>query len=71
LINADGTLTCGPASPVGTNPIDIAINGNLAYVDDVVSGEISLCSVGTLGALTGCAPTGSATFSGPVQIAIH
>jgi hypothetical protein len=71
LINADGTLTCGPASPVGTNPIDIAINGNLAYVDDVVSGEISLCLVGTLGALTGCAPTGSATFSGPVQIAIH
>jgi hypothetical protein len=73
LINAGGTLSCGPTSPVGTNPIDIAINGSLAYVDDFVNGEIYLCPVGTLGALMPpcTVPAGSATFSGPVQIAIH
>ena len=70
LINADGTLSCGPASPVGTNPIDVAINGNLAYVDDTANGEMYVCSVGTLGALTGCTP-GSTTFNAPIQIAIN
>jgi hypothetical protein len=73
-INADGTLSCGPASPVGmgTDPVDIAINGSYAYVDDLLSGVIYLCSVGAGGALTGCTvPTGSTTFSGPAQIAIH
>ena len=72
LINANGTLSCGPPSPVGTNPIDVAINGNLAYVDDTLNDDIYLCSVGTGGLLTGCTvPAGSATFNGPVQIAIH
>jgi hypothetical protein len=72
LINAGGALSCGPPSSVSANPIDIAINGSLAYVDDVVNGEIYLCPVGTLGALMPCTvPTGSTTFSAPIQIAIH
>ena len=72
LINAGGALSCGPPSSVSANPIDIAINGSLAYVDDVVNGEIYLCPVGTLGALMPCTvPAGGATFNGPVQIAIH
>jgi hypothetical protein len=74
-INADGTLSCGPTSAVGmgTAPVDIAINGSHAYVDDLGSGDIYLCSVGTGGALTGCTvPIGSTTFNNaPLQIAIH
>jgi hypothetical protein len=68
---AAGTLSCGPTSSVGGAPVDIAINGSYAYVDDFVTGAIDLCSVVTGGALTGCIPTGSTTFSTPVQIAIH
>src|SRR6202034_2284529 len=49
LINAGGALSCGPTFPVSANPIDIAINGSLAYVDDVVNGDIYLCPVGALG----------------------
>jgi hypothetical protein len=71
-INANGSLSCGPMSFLGTAPVDIAINGSHAYVDDLVSGVIYVCSVVTGGALTGCTvPIGSTIFSAPVQIAIR
>jgi hypothetical protein len=66
----DGTLSGCTASSVGTMPMDVVINGNQAYVDDN-AGDIYLCAVGA-GALSGCAISdGGATFSLPIQIAIH
>jgi hypothetical protein len=70
-INAsNGTLSGCAASSVGTMPMDVVINGNQAYVDDT-AGDIYLCAVGA-GTLSGCVISdGGATFSLPIQIAIH
>jgi hypothetical protein len=70
-IDFGGTLSGCAASPVGSQPADVVIKGNQAYVDDW-SGNVNLCSVGAGGALTGCAVSnGGPGFTLGVQIAIH
>ena len=72
-INPDGSLSGCTPSPVGTKPVDIAVNGSQAYVDDQ-DGNIYLCNIVAAGALTGCgvAPGGGGyTPTDLVQIAVH
>jgi hypothetical protein len=65
-----GSLSGCIASPVGTEPMDVVINGNQAYIDDV-DGNVYLCAVAA-GALSSCVVSdGGATFTLPIQIAIH
>jgi hypothetical protein len=68
-IDIGGTLSGCAASPVGSQPADVVIKGNQAYVDDW-NGNVNLCSVGAAGALINCAPSGP-SFNIGVQIAIH
>jgi hypothetical protein len=70
-VNSDGSLSGCTPSPMATQPVDVAINGSNAYVDDV-TGNINLCTVGA-GALTGCAPASGGSGFGPgmFQIAVH
>jgi hypothetical protein len=68
-IDIGGTLSGCAASPVGSQPADVVIKGNQAYVDDW-NGNVNLCSVGAGGALINCAPSGPG-FNFGVQIAIH
>jgi DNA-binding beta-propeller fold protein YncE len=67
-IDIGGTLSGCAASPVGTQPADVVIKGNQAYVDDW-DGNVYLCSVAA-GALINCAPS-STSFNLGIQIAIH
>jgi hypothetical protein len=71
-VNSDGSLSgCTASSPVGTGPLDVAVNGSQAYVDDQ-SGDIYLCNVIAGGALSACAvPTGGTGFQWTFQIATH
>jgi hypothetical protein len=71
-VNADGSLSgCTASSPVGTGPLDVAVNGSQAYFDDQ-SGDIYLCTVVAGGALNSCAvPTGGSGFQWTFQIATH
>ena len=65
-----GSLSGCIASAVGTEPMDVVINGSQAYVDDV-DGNVYLCAV-VAGALSSCVVSdGGATFNLPIQIAIH
>jgi hypothetical protein len=70
-IDIGGTLSGCAASPVGSQPADVVIKGNQAYVDDW-NGNVNLCSVGAGGALTNCAVSnGGPGFNIGVQITIH
>jgi hypothetical protein len=71
-VNPDGSLSGCTPSLVGTQPADVAINGNEAFVDDA-SGNIYLCAIGPSGSLGSCVvATGGSNFStGMLQIVVH
>jgi hypothetical protein len=71
-VNSDGSLSgCTASITAATGPLDVAVNGSLAYVDDE-SGSIYLCTVIAGGALNNCAvPTGGTGFQWMFQIATH
>jgi hypothetical protein len=71
-VNSDGSLSgCTASITAATAPLDVAVNGSHAYVDDE-SGNIYLCTVAAGGALSACAiPTGGSGFQWMFQIATH
>ena len=73
-INAgDGSFATCASSNVGVTPMDVAVDGRHAYVDDATSGHMYLCAISASGALlTPCTISdGGTTFSSSIQIAIH
>lgn len=75
LINADGSIGSCSVTPtpgvVFNNPSGIVFSANhsIAYISDIISQSVTICTVGANGLFTSCSDSGI-TFSAPVGLSV-